>query len=157
MAEVFRGSSLASVEDTGRFKLPGIFKDLIDAQLGGEGAKFFITSQDGKRAQLYPIREWEQRESLLQTLPMSSPVRVKFQKAVAYFGAPATMDKQGRIQIPPVLRSEANLKGEVVVLGMAGKLEPGYLEVMNHEMFKEEMKAKPFTEEDLAALAALGM
>jgi len=156
MAEVFRGSSLASVEDTGRFKLPGIFKDLIDAQLG-DGARFFITSQDGKRAQLYPIREWEQREALLATLPLSNPVRVKFQKAVAYFGAPAVMDKQGRIQIPPVLRNEANLKGEVVVLGMAGKLEPGYLEVMNHEMFKEEMKAKPFTEEDLAALAALGM
>jgi len=156
MADVFRGSSLASIEDTGRFKLPGVFKDLIDAQLG-EGAKFFITSQDGKRAQIYPMREWEEREALLATLPMSSPVRIKFQKMVAYYGAPAVMDKQGRIQLAPVLRNEANLKGEVVVLGMAGKLEPGYLEVMNHEMFKDEMKSKPFTEEDLAALAALGM
>ena len=154
MADVFRGSSLASIEETGRFKLPGVFKDLIDAELG-EGAKFFITSIDGKRAQLFPIKEWEQREAILATLPLSSPVRVKFQQLAAYYGAPAVMDKQGRIQLPPVLRSAANLKGEAVVLGMAGKLEPGYLEVMNHEAFKQELK--PFTEEDLAALAALGM
>jgi len=154
MADVFRGSSLASIEDTGRFKLPGAFKDLIDAELG-EGAKFFITSVDGKKAQLFPIKEWEQREATLATLPLSSPVRVKFQQLAAYYGALVTMDKQGRIQLPPVLRTAANLKGEAVVLGMAGKLEPGYLEVMNHEMFKQEMK--PFTEEDHAALAALGL
>ncbi len=154
MAEVFRGSSLASIEETGRFKLPGAFKDLIDAELG-EGAKFFITSTDGKRAQLFPIKEWELREATLATLPLSNPVRVKFQQLAAYYGALVTMDKQGRIQLPPVLRTAANLKGEAVVLGMAGKLEPGYLEVMNHELFKQELK--PFTEEDLTALAALGM
>ena len=154
MADVFRGSSLASIEDTGRFKLPGAFKDLIDAELG-EGAKFFITSIDGKKAQLFPIKEWEQREATLATLPPSNPVRVKFQQLAAYSGALVTMDKQGRIQLPPVLRTAANLKGEAVVLGMAGKLEPGYLEVMNHEMFKQEMK--PFTEADQAELAALGL
>src|SRR5579863_9499904 len=99
MADVFRGSSLASIEDTGRFKLPGVFKDLIDAQLG-EGAKFFITSLDGKRALLYPIKEWEAREATLATLPLSSPVRMKFQQLAAYYGAPAVVDKQGRIQLP---------------------------------------------------------
>ncbi len=154
MADVFRGSSLASIEDTGRFKLPGAFKDLIDAELG-DGAKFFITSIDGKKAQLFPIKEWEQREATLATLPPSNPVRVKFQQLAAYYGALVTMDKQGRIQLPPVLRTAANLKGEAVVLGMAGKLEPGYLEVVNHEMFKQEMT--PFTAEDQAALAALGL
>lgn len=154
MADVFRGSSLASIEDNGRFKLPGAFKDLIDAELG-DGAKFFITSIDGKKAQLFPIKEWEQREATLATLPPSNPVRVKFQQLAAYYGALVTMDKQGRIQLPPVLRTAANLKGEAVVLGMAGKLEPGYLEVVNHEMFKQEMT--PFTAEDQAALAALGL
>jgi DNA-binding transcriptional regulator/RsmH inhibitor MraZ len=67
------------------------------------------------------------------------------------------MDGQGRLLLPSPLREEANLAGEVVVLGMAGTLEPGFLEVANHDRFKAEMKAAPFTTEDLEALAALGL
>jgi MraZ protein len=139
MADVFRGSSIASVEDSGRFKVPVIFQKLIEKQLG-EGAEFFITSMDGKRARLYPIKEWEAKEAILATLPESDPDREFFQNMTSYYGAPAAMDKAGRLQIPPVLRAKANLKGEVVVLGKAGKEQPGFLEVVNHEQFQTEME-----------------
>jgi MraZ protein len=140
MADVFRGSSIASVEDSGRFKLPGIFLKLIQAQLGDE-PEFFITSIDGKRAQLYPIKEWEAKEALMATLPESDEDRAWFQDMTAYYGSPVTIDKQGRIQIPPAVRTKANLKGEVVVLGKAGKEQPGFLEIVNHAQFLEEMEA----------------
>ena len=156
MADVFRGNNLTRVDEKNRLKLPADFKRLVDEKCG-PGAKFFITSLDGKRAQLYPIKEWELKEGLLSKLAASHPARIKFQKYTSYFGAPVEMDNQGRLLLPSPIREEANLTGEVVVLGMAGTLEPGFLEVVNHEFFKAEMKQEPLTQEDLAALAALGL
>jgi MraZ protein len=156
MADVFRGNNLTRVDDKNRLKLPADFKRLVDEKCG-PGAKFFITSVDGKRAQMYPIAEWELKETLLSKLPASHPARMKFQKYTAYYGAQVEMDNQGRFTLPSPIREEAKLTGEVVVLGMAGTLEPGFLEVTNHEAFKAEMKQEPLTLEDLAALAALGL
>lgn len=154
MADVFRGNNLTRVDDKNRLKLAAEFKRLVD--LKGI-TKFYITSQDGKRAQIYPMQEWELREAAVSKLPSSHEARKKFQRFAAYYGAEVEMDSQGRLLLPSPLREEAKLTGEVVVLGMAGTLEPGFLEVENHENFKEEMKAAPFTPEDLAALAALGL
>jgi MraZ protein len=156
MADVFRGNNLTRVDDRNRLKLPAEFKRLVD-ELCGPSPKFFITSTDGKRAQLFPIKEWELREKTLATLAPSHPARIKFQKLTAYYGSEAEMDNQGRLLLPAPIRDEAKLTGEVVVLGMAGAIEPGFLEVANHELFKAEMKADPLTQEDLAALAALGL
>jgi len=156
MADVFRGNNLTRVDDKGRLKLPADFKRLVDGKCGPD-ARFYITSLDGKRAQMYPIREWEAKEAVLSTLAPSHPARMKFQKMTSYYGSVAEMDNQGRLLLHPLLREAANLAGEVVVLGMAGTLEPGFLEVVNHEFFKAEMQEQPLTQEDLAALAALGL
>jgi MraZ protein len=156
MADVFRGNNLTRVDEKNRLKIPVDFKRLVDEKCGPT-AKFFITSTDGKRAQLYPIKEWELKEAKLATLPSSHPIRLKYQSLTAYYGSEAEMDNQGRLLLPSPVRETASLTGEVVVLGMAGTLEPGYLEVANHDLFKAEMKAAPLTQEDLAALAALGL
>ena len=156
MADVFRGNNLTRVDEKNRLKLPADFKRLVDEKCG-PGARFYITSVDGKRAQLYPMAEWELKEAVLAKLAASHPARIKFQKFTAYYGSATEMDNQGRLLLPPLIRDEAKLAGEVVVLGMAGTLEPGFLEVVNHEFFKAEMKQEPLTQEDLAALAALGL
>jgi len=154
MADVFRGNNLTRVDDRNRLKLPAEFKRLVDEKCG-PGAKFYITSMDGKRALLYPLAEWDLRDEAVSNLPSMDPTRQKFQKYTAYYGAPAEMDNQGRLLLPSPLRESAQLTGEVVVLGMRGTLEPGFLEVTNHELFKAEMLAEPFTNEDLAKLAAM--
>jgi MraZ protein len=154
MSDVFRGNNLTRVDDKNRLKLAAEFKRLVD--LKGI-SRFYITSQDGQRAQIYPMQEWELKEAAVAKLPSSHPARKKFQQYAAYYGAEVEMDSQGRLLLPSPLREEANLAGEVVVLGMAGTLEPGFLEVANHDRFKAEMKAAPFTTEDLEALAALGL
>jgi MraZ protein len=156
MADVFRGNNLTRVDEKNRLKLPADFKRLVDEKCG-PGAKFYITSLDGKRAQLYPIREWELKEAVLSKLAASHPARLKFQKFTSYYGAAVEMDNQGRLLLPQLIRESASLNGEVVVLGMAGTLEPGFLEVVNHDFFKAEMDQEPLTQEDLAALAALGL
>jgi len=53
---MFRGNHQTRVDEKFRLKLPAEFKRRVDEVYG---PLFYITSVDGKRAQLYPMKEWE--------------------------------------------------------------------------------------------------
>ena len=55
--------------------MPAEFKRRVDEIYG---PVFYITSLDGKRAQLYPMKEWEKKEAILANMPASHPARRKF-------------------------------------------------------------------------------
>jgi MraZ protein len=61
------------------------------------------------------------------------------------------MDSQGRLLIHPLLRSSAELVGDVAVLGYLQ-----YLEVWEMDKFKARIDGDPYTDDDAASLAALG-
>ena len=81
-----------------------------------------------------------------------SPARQKFMDRVNYFGHVTTMDKQGRVLVPALLRDEAKMSGEVVVMG-----QMDYLVVWNHEIFRGRLESEPLTNEDFEKLAELGI
>jgi MraZ protein len=80
------------------------------------------------------------------------PARRKFLDRTNYFGQQATMDGQGRVLIHPLLRKSAEVIGDVAVLGYLT-----YLEVWELDKFKARLLADPYTEEDEAAIARLGI
>ena len=145
---MFRGNHPTRVDEKGRLKIPADFKRRVDELYGPQ---FFITSRDGKRAELYPMKEWERIEDALAKAP-SSAAKKKFLDVTNYYGQVVEMDAQGRLLIPQLLRETAKVMGEVVVLGTQT-----FLEVVNHDMFKAELDVAPLTEEDQAALADLGL
>ena len=146
---MFRGNHPTRVDEKNRLKLPAEFKRRMDEVYG---TKFYITSKDGKRAEIYPLREWEQIETKLAAIPSMNPARKKVVDVTNYYGQMAEMDPQGRLLIPQILRETAKISGDVVVLG-----SQTYLEVVNHDMFKAEMDSAPLSEADLTALAELGL
>ena len=129
--------------------MPAEFKRRVDELYG---PVFYITSLDGRRAQLYPMKEWEKKEAILAGMPPSHPARRKFLDATSYYGQTQEMDAQGRLLLPQLLREQAKIVTDVVVLGMQG-----ILEVVNHDEFKGELKKAPLTTEDLDALAGFGL
>ena len=80
------------------------------------------------------------------------PARRKFLDRTNYYGQQQTMDAQGRVLIHPLLRKSAEVVGDVVVLGYLT-----YLEVWELDKFQKRMLADPYTEEDEAAIARLGI
>ena len=62
---MFRGNYPTRVDDKGRLKVPADFKRLIDEKYG---TQFYITSRDGKVAELYPYEEWQRIEEKLARL-----------------------------------------------------------------------------------------
>ncbi len=146
---MFRGNHPARVDEKGRLKLPADFKRRSDEVYGPQ---FYITSKDGKRAEIYPIREWEKIEAKLADIPSMNPSKKKFLDVTNYYGQMAEFDAQGRLLIPQILRESAQLTTDVVVLG-----EQTVLAVVNREEFEAELKAAPLSAADMNALADLGL
>jgi len=145
---MFRGNHPTRVDEKGRLKVPAEFKRVIDEKYA---QKFYITSQDGNIAQVYPFEEWERIEQKLAALSTFNPTKKKFLTRTNYYGQVVEMDGQGRLLIPQTLREAAQIRGEVAVLGNLT-----YLEVRNLEALDKEIK-EPFTDEDIKTLDDLGI
>ena len=145
---MFRGNHPTRVDEKGRLKVPAEFKRVIDEKYGQQ---FYITSLDGKVAQVYPFEEWERIEQKLAGLSTFNPTKKKFLDRVNYYGQVVEMDGQGRLLLPQLLREEAGLKGDVAVLGYLN-----HLEVQSMEAVRKEV-AEPFTGDDEKSLDELGI
>ena len=146
---MFRGNHPTRVDEKGRLKVPGEFKRVIDEKYA---QKFYITSQDGNIAQVYPFEEWERIEQKLASLSTFNPTKKKFLNRTNYYGQIVEMDGQGRLLVPQTLRESAQIRGEVAVLGMLN-----HLEVRNLEAFRKEIDEQTFTDEDTKTLDELGI
>lgn len=142
------GSSPAKIDEKFRLKVPARFRrDLPET----EDSTYFVTSDSGACAQIYPIPVWERIAQKFLQPPRMDPAKVKLQTVTSYYGALAQMDPQGRILIPQVLRDDAQITGDVVVVG-----KEDHLEVWNNELLRKSMKENPLTVADRERLSELG-
>jgi MraZ protein len=146
---MLRGNHTARIDAKGRLKVPTQFRRLIDEK---HGTEFYVTSISGDNVLLYPLPEWELIEQRLSLLPSMDPARRKFLDRVNFYGQQQTMDAHGRVLIHPLLRKSAGVVGDVVVLGSLS-----YLEVWEFDKFQQRLVSDPYTEEDEAAIARLGI
>lgn len=146
---MFRGSAPAKIDDKGRLKLPTQFRRFVDERWGAE---MFVTSVLGDSALLYPLPVWEEIEARLAAMPSTDQKRARFLERVSYFGQQVTLDAQGRLVLPPILRASAGMNGEVVV-----SAQIDHLVVWNRERFERRLAEQPFTEDDFRALAERGI
>jgi MraZ protein len=144
---MFRGNIQAKVDEKGRLKLPSAFKQLLDA---ANVSQFYITSTDGKSAEIWPLPEWEKRELLLAESSALDDAVVKYLSLTSYYGQQVEMDSQSRVVLPQKLRDKGKLDAEVVVLG---KLT--YLEVQNEAEFEARLTSYELTAEDRKSVAAI--
>lgn len=141
---MLRGNLPATIDGKGRIKVPAAFRKFIEDTYGNE---FYVTSLTGQSVLVYPISEWEEIEARLNALPRMKPERLKFLRNTSFYGQVALMDKQGRVVIQPHLRTSADMRGEVAVMGNLT-----HLEVWNNEKFVSRMESDPFTPEDAEQL-----
>ncbi|HEY0785924.1 MAG TPA: division/cell wall cluster transcriptional repressor MraZ, partial [Acidobacteriaceae bacterium] len=121
----------------------------IDEQYG---EKFYITSKDGTTVEIHPLEEWERFEAKLALIPNFNPAKKKLLDRLNYYGQLVKMDELGRVLLPQILRESAKVLGDVVVFGMQT-----YLQVANHEEFRQNMDANPLTAADAQELAGFGL
>jgi len=142
------GSAPAKIDEKFRLKIPTKFRrDLPET----EDSTYFVTSDSGLCAQIYPIPVWERIAQKLLEPPRMDPAKLKLQKFTSYYGMLAQMDPQGRILIPQVLRDDAQINGDVIVMA-----KEDHLEVWNNEAIRKSMKDSPLSDNDRERLSELG-
>ena len=146
---MLRGNYPTRIDSKGRLKVPTAFRRYLEEK---HGSAVYLTSLTGECVRIYPMPEWEAIEQRLSLLPSMDPARRKFLDRTNYYGQQSAMDSQGRVLIHPLLRKSAAVVGDVVVLGYLS-----YLEVWELDKFQQRMLSDPYTEEDEAAIARLGI
>lgn len=146
---MLRGNYQARVDEKGRLKIPAAFLSELKNDYGDE---FFVTSTNGHFARIWPLEVWKRVEERLAQASSSNRSKKKFLNLVNYYGQSVKLDKQGRLLIPPLLRSSAAMKGEVDVLGSLT-----YMDVWNHQRFLEDIRKNPLSPDDENVLDDLGV
>ena len=147
---MLRGNHPARVDDKGRLKIPNGFRSVVESQYGPE---LYVTSVSGEYVRLYPMAVWLEIERRLAEVPSTNPSKVRFLDRVNFFGQTVTLDRQGRVVLPQMLRESAAMVGEVSVLGLQNHLAVWNLKRLQERLFKKE----PFTDEDGRVLSGFGI
>jgi MraZ protein len=141
----FRGSAPARVDEKGRLKVPSLFRAQIEEAFGPE---LFVTSVNGKNVLLYPLPIWRAVEEKLAALPPMHRPKNKYLERVNYYGQDATLDGQGRVLVPQILRDAVKLPSEVVVTGNID-----HLVVSDRGALASRLSTEEFTDEDYDELS----
>ncbi|MCA1988692.1 MAG: division/cell wall cluster transcriptional repressor MraZ [Desulfarculus sp.] len=116
---MFTGWMTNTMDAKGRLAIPARFRDVL-ARRGDE--RLVVTASD-KCLVAYPIEEWS---ALVEKVANLSQFNLKVQAFRRYFissGTEYSLDRQGRILIPPSLRESAGLTGQVQLVGMQSNFE----------------------------------
>jgi len=143
------GSYPAKIDKKFRLKIPVKFRRELPET---EDNTYFVTSDDGRCAQIYPIPVWERVAQKFQEPPRMDPAKLKLQKFTSYYGILTQMDPQGRILIPQALREKAQIFGDVIVMG-----KNDHLEVWNNQVISKSLDEQPLTDADRERLAEQGI
>lgn len=121
MTEKFRGRYTVKVDSKGRLAWPAPVRETL-----GQRTKLIFTNSIFKGAphlDVYTLKEWEKLESEIDKLPALKPEVQAFQRFYLASGTPSETDGQGRVLVPYELRAYAQLKSDVVIVGMGDRLE----------------------------------
>ena len=143
------GHAPARIDEKGRLKVPANFRKIIEDRYGPD---CFITSTDGERALVYPLPVWFDFQNRLAKVPSASIPKQKFLERANYFGQATSIDQQGRVLVPAVLREVAGIADDVVVIG-----NQDHLIVWNEEKIQKRLKSSPLTDEDMKELELHGV
>ncbi len=116
---MFKGTYRHRIDGKGRLPVPAAFR----RSLAGEGASAVVVTLLDQCLAAYSPSEWSRLEAQLGALPaFSRPVKA-FTRLLASRAADCDFDAQGRVLLPPVLRQEAGLVQDVVVVGVLNRFE----------------------------------
>ena len=105
-----------TIDAKGRVIIPAKFREKL-------GETFVVTKGLDGCLYGYAREEWSAFEEKLGTLPITNKNSRQFTRFFLAGAAECELDKQGRILIPSVLREFAGLDKDVVLVGVASKIE----------------------------------
>jgi MraZ protein len=122
---MFLGEYTHTIDDKGRLTIPAKFR-------GGLAIGLVVTRGFDQNLMLYPLTGWQDMAERIVSRPMGDEDVRTFRRRLFSGAVDLTPDRQGRIVIPPYLRSFARLDSEVIVAGMYNYVEVWSTEAWNN-------------------------
>jgi MraZ protein len=144
----FRSRSEHNLDAKGRLSIPSRFREV----LRGEFSENLIVTNWHKCLKAYPVQVWENLEITLLGQGKKQAGMASFVRYVISGVTECTLDKQGRILVPPALRADFAITKEVILNGMLD-----HFEIWNKTDWESETKQTrdQFETFDLSALGIL--
>ncbi|HOD66714.1 MAG TPA: division/cell wall cluster transcriptional repressor MraZ [candidate division Zixibacteria bacterium] len=142
----FVGRYNTTLDEKGRFALPAKLRSILGA--GGkpqlDGALILTKGLEGCLS-LYTEPEWNDIEKRLSSLSFTQRDFRYFGRRFFSMAAWVTPDRSGRILVPTHLIAEADLKKELLLIGVNK-----WIEVWNPERYEDYLRGYEATYEDVA-------
>jgi MraZ protein len=113
---VFLGTHSPRLDDKGRLILPAKFRDQLASGL-------VVTRGQERCLYVFPVREFERIHEQLRQAPVTSKQARDYLRVLLSGAFDEVPDKQGRITVPPALRTYAGLDRECAVIGAGSRVE----------------------------------
>ncbi|KPK34287.1 MAG: hypothetical protein AMK70_07890 [Nitrospira bacterium SG8_35_1] len=115
----FRSRSEHTLDAKGRLNIPSRFRDVLQDHDNGQ----LMVTNWHKCLKAFPVNVWERIETTLLVQGKKQPGMDSFRRYVISGVTECSLDKQGRILLPPTLRTYFDLKKDVVLNGMLDHFE----------------------------------
>lgn len=123
----------ARVDEKGRLKLPRDFEAYLRTF---EEQTFFVTTLDERLARIYPMPTWRENASFFENCQEDPDLVEEVAFATRIYGAESSLDKDGRILMPPLLRRKLGIENQPVWVGYF----KGAVEVYSETVYQELMQ-----------------
>lgn len=117
---MFYGEFFHTIDRKGRLILPAKFREVAKSQFV---EKFFITRGLDKCLFIFSEEEWRSQENKFKSMPFTKQQARTFNRLYFSGAQEMTFDAQGRILLPQYLKDFAEIKREVVIVGVSNRIE----------------------------------
>ena len=117
---MFYGEFDHSIDRKGRLILPSKFREVAKNQFV---EKFFVTRGLDKCLFMFPEEGWRSQENKFKNMPFTKLQPRTFNRLFFSGAVEVVFDKQGRILLPQYLKDYAEIKKDVMIVGVADRIE----------------------------------
>lgn len=117
---MFYGEYIHTIDRKGRLILPAKFRDVAKSHFI---EKFYVTRGLDTCLFMFSEEEWRTQESKFKAIPFTKQQARVFNRLYFSGAAEIIFDTQGRVLLPQYLKEFAQIKREVVVVGVSNRIE----------------------------------
>ena len=116
------GEYRLNLDDKGRLSVPSALRHTLRELYAPDDTSLIVTRFFENCLVVYPKVVWLGIQAQLLAMPNDPPSRA-FVRQFCASASTCSLDRQGRLLIPPKLRQYADINGDVLVHGVVNKLE----------------------------------
>lgn len=117
---MFYGEYLHTIDRKGRLILPSKFREVAKNNFI---EKFFVTRGLDKCLFMFSEEEWRSQETKFKSISFTKQQSRTFNRLYFSGAVEVLADKQGRILLPQYLKDFAQIKKDVVIVGVSNRIE----------------------------------